>query len=193
LLKEALKRGATPIAVEFNPGAKDDLERLIGERGQVHIADVRHRDAMEKVAQAAINEFGGIDVVIANAGIECVGLTQDMPAEDFEAVVETNLLGVYRTIKPTLNSIAERGGHVLAVSSIGALLPFTFASAYGTSKSGVDMLMRILRMELSGVGATAGCAYFGFVQTPMANNLFSNPVVEKAVGRMPSRFVGLKP
>lgn len=193
LLKEAMQRGAIPIAVEFNADSKGDLEQLIGGRGQVHIVDVRNQAAMENVAQSAIEEFGGIDVVIANAGIERVGLIQDMPPEDFEAVIETNLLGVYRTIKPTLNTIVERGGHVLAISSIGALIPFTLAAAYGTSKSGVDMLMRVLRMELGGVGATAGCAYFGFVQTPMATNLFANPIVEKAMSRMPSRFVGLTP
>lgn len=193
LLEEALRRGAIPIAVEFNPEDSKKLENLIAGRGEVHIADVRSLTAMTQIAKATISRFGGIDIVIANAGIERVGLIQDMSADAFDAVIETNLLGVYRTLKPTIDSVIERKGYLLAISSIAALIPFPLAAAYSTSKARVDMLMRTLRMELSGTGATVGCAYFGFVQTAMADRIFSHPVISKAVNRLPSLLLGIKP
>ncbi|MEO0343416.1 MAG: SDR family NAD(P)-dependent oxidoreductase [Pseudomonadota bacterium] len=193
LIAEILRRGGHPIAVEFNPAFENDLSAEIGDTGAVHIADVRDSGAMTLIVGQTIEVFGGVDVVIANAGVERVAPTVDMPADTFETVLETNIQGVYRTVKPALDSVIARKGHVLALASIAALIPFPMAAPYSTSKAAVDMMMRVLRMELTGTGATAGAGYFGFVQTEMADRIFSEPAVAKAVNRLPAVPLGIKP
>lgn len=114
LVDEILQRGGRPIAVEFDPKLVDELTSAIGTVGAVHIADVRDAQAMEAVAAQTIEQFGGIDIVVANAGIERVAPTVDMPGTTFETVLATNIQGVYRTLKPALGSVIARKGHVLA-------------------------------------------------------------------------------
>jgi NAD(P)-dependent dehydrogenase (short-subunit alcohol dehydrogenase family) len=193
LVTEILRRGGRPIAVEFNPAFEAGLTEQIRGNGAVHIADVRDAAQMTAIAEQTIRDFGGIDIVIANAGIERVAPTVDMPPELFEVVLDTNIQGVYRTLQPALASVISRKGHVLAISSIAALIPFPMATAYSTSKAAVDMMMRVLRMELTGTGATAGAAYFGFVQTDMADRIFSDAYVSKTVDSLPCRPLGIKP
>lgn len=191
--QEALSQGAIVVAVEVDPGHEQMLAALIGAGGTVQIADVCNAGRMNEIVDRAIATHGGIDIVIANAGIERVSPVVDMPPETFNAVLNVNINGVYNTIKPCLPSIIERGGHVLAISSIAGLIPFPMAAAYATSKAAVDMMMRVLRMELIGTGATAGAAYFGFVQTQMADRIFANPSTATAVNRLPTWLLGIKP
>ena len=193
LVAGILARGGRPVAVEFDPAFAEGLEAQIAGRGAVHIADVRDADRMAEIAACTIRDFGGIDVVIANAGIERVSPTLDMPPAMFESVLETNVQGVYRTLQPALASVVARKGHVLAIASIAALIPFPMAAAYSTSKAAVDMMMRVLRLELTGTGATAGAAYFGFVQTAMADRIFSAPEVAQVVDSLPCVPLGIKP
>ena len=193
IVLETLRRGGIAVAVEINPESARKIETEIGGQGTVHIADVCDAAAMAAVARDTIQRYGGIDVVIANAGIERVAPVQDMDPADFEAVIETNIMGVYRTIKPALDSVIARNGHVIAISSVAGLIPFPLAAAYSASKAAVDMMMRVIRMELSGTGASAGAAYFGFVQTRMADRIFSDPVIARAIARIPSRLLGIRP
>jgi len=193
IVLETLRRGGITVAVEINSESANKIEAEIGGQGTVHIADVCDAAAMAAVARDTIQRYGGIDVVIANAGIERVAPVQDMDPADFEAVIETNIMGVYRTIKPALDSVIARNGHVIAISSVAGLIPFPLAIAYSASKAAVDMMMRVIRMELSGTGASAGAAYFGFVQTRMADRIFSDPVIARAVARIPSRLLGIRP
>lgn len=75
---EIPNRGGRPIAVEFDPAFKAELSAQIGDRGALHIADVRNAKEMTAVAEQTIRDYGGIDDVIANAGIERVAPTVDM-------------------------------------------------------------------------------------------------------------------
>lgn len=193
LIREALHRGAVPVGVERDPERAAALEADIGQRGAVFVGNVSDMEAMQEIVSQTVKRFGGIDVVIANAGIERVATFQDMPPAMFEEVLETNLLGVYRTIQPTLESVMSRKGHITAISSIAGLVPFPLAAAYSTSKSAVDMLMRVLRMELTGTGTTVGTAYFGFVQTAMSDRIFNDPITRQAIERLPSRLLGITP
>jgi len=193
ILRETIRRGGIPVAVDHNPEATAALKSLVGEKGTLHQADVCDAHAMETVVQETCSRFGGIDIIIANAGIERIDPIEDMAADAFESVIETNLLGVYRTLKPALKSVVKRKGHIVALSSISALIPFPLAAAYSTSKAGVAMLMRVLRMELNGTGATAGVCFFGFVETQMANRIFSEKLLVRALNRFHAPLLGTWP
>lgn len=189
LVEEALSRGAQVVAVERDPQALANLPDEVVS----HQADVVDAAAMRAVVEDTLAQFGRLDVAIANAGIERIEPIWQMSEEDFEAVINVNILGVYRTLKPCLDPVMKSGGHVLAVSSIAGLLPFPFGVAYSTSKAGVDMMMRIMRMELLATNATAGAAYFGFISTEMGERVTTHPGVKALSKYMPRRLLGLTP
>ncbi|MEM6640078.1 MAG: SDR family NAD(P)-dependent oxidoreductase [Pseudomonadota bacterium] len=193
LCEEAHQRGAQIVAVDCDSAGLDALADQLPDRVTVHDVDVTNAAAMPAVVKATMASHGRIDVVVANAGIERIEPMAQMSSSDFERVLEVNLLGVYRTLKPCIEPIVHAGGHLTAVSSLSALLPFPYGGAYGASKSAVDMLMRVLRMELMGTGATAGAAYFGFVMSDMGHRVTEHPGVSRLSRYLPKRLLGLAP
>jgi NAD(P)-dependent dehydrogenase (short-subunit alcohol dehydrogenase family) len=184
--RELARRGARGMVLVDLPG--DELEAAaaeLGERALAVGADVTDSDAMEGAVAAARERFGALDVVVANAGIERIGTVRRLPPEDFERVIEVNLLGVYRTLRPAIDPVVERRGHLLAVSSASAALASPLIGAYAASKAGVASLMRVLRAELVGTGATAGAAFFGFVDTSMVDRAWRDPAAEHGLKRLP--------
>lgn len=194
LARVALNRGARVVAVDCNADALAEFAQSAGsDRLETHAADVVDAQAMRGIVARTLDAHGRIDVAVANAGIERIGPVTHMPAEEFEQVIEVNVLGVYRTIQPCLAPVIASGGHVVAVSSLAALLPFPYGAAYAASKSAVDMLMRILRFELLDSGATAGAAYFGFVLSDMGQRVTTHPGVETLSARLPTHLLGMAP
>ncbi|MEL6978595.1 MAG: SDR family NAD(P)-dependent oxidoreductase [Pseudomonadota bacterium] len=193
LLREVARRGGHPIAVEVDQALATSLSDEFGATGAVHQADVRDAEAMARIVEDTTARFGRLDVVIANAGIERIDPVWSMPNDVFEDVIEINVLGTYRTLKPAFEPVIRSGGHLLTIASIAALIPFPLGCAYGTSKAAVDMMMRIIRMELDGTGATAGAAYFGIVRTDMGDRVHNHPVVSATSKRLPTRLLGVTP
>ena len=185
--RELARRGARGLVLVDLPG--DGLEAAsagLGERALAIGADVTDADAMRRAVAAARDRYGGLDVVVANAGIERIGTMREQRPEDFERVIEVNLLGVYRTLQPAIDAVVQRRGHLIAVSSAAAAMASPLIVAYGASKAGVASLMRGLRAELSGTGATAGAAFFGFIDTSMIERARAHPAFQHGLGRMPS-------
>ena len=142
-------------------------------------ADVSDRDRLDAVVDEVAGAFGGIDVVLANAGVAPpTGTILSVDADTWERVLEINLGGVYRTVKATLPHVVARGGHVLVVASVYAFANGVLASPYAVSKAGVEALGRALRAELGPHGATAGVAYFGFIDTRLVRDAFEDPITQ---------------
>jgi NAD(P)-dependent dehydrogenase (short-subunit alcohol dehydrogenase family) len=122
------------------------------------------------VVAQVVERFGGLDVVVANAGIASrVATFRSVPPETLERVLDVNLLGVCRTVDAALPQILERGGHVVVIASIYAFTNGVGAVPYAMSKAAVEQLGRALRVELQGHGASASVAYFGFIDTEMVH------------------------
>ena len=98
------------------------------ERVLTVVADVRDLAAMQAAAGQAVDKFGGIDVVVANAGIGSYGSVLKVDPEAVKRVLDVNLLGVFHTVRATLPSVIDRRGYVLIVSSLAA---FTAAAGNG--------------------------------------------------------------
>ncbi len=154
------------------------------------VADVTDASALDQAMAQVIERLGGIDVVVANAGI--VGPVRTfaaMTAEEFDRVIEVNVRGVARTVRAALPSILERKGYALVIASAAAAIPTPTISAYGVSKAGVEALGRSLRMELTETGATAGVAYFGLIDTGMVrNDLLGGTGLEAVMAPLPKWF-----
>jgi NAD(P)-dependent dehydrogenase (short-subunit alcohol dehydrogenase family) len=143
-------------------------------------ADVTDAPAMEAAVAEAVARFGGVDLIVANAGIApLLATTRMMDSEEFERVVEVDLLGAYRTVRAGLTQVVRRRGQVVLVSSVYAFLNGMLLSPYAVSKAGVEQLGRALRVELAPDGASATVAYFGFVDTPMVQAVQEGSVADR--------------
>jgi NAD(P)-dependent dehydrogenase (short-subunit alcohol dehydrogenase family) len=106
--------------------------------------------------------------------------------EEFERVIDVDLYGVWRTVRPALPQVIERGGHVVVVASIYAFMNGVLAAPYAMAKAGVEQLGRALRVELAPHGASAGVAYFGFIDTQMVREAFADPIAQRAENTVPN-------
>jgi NAD(P)-dependent dehydrogenase (short-subunit alcohol dehydrogenase family) len=185
--RQAHARGARVALVGRRLKPLQQLASQLGDGAAAFQADVSDLDALQRAADATVARFGGIDVVVANAGIAPPSepiLTID-PAE-FERTVDIDLLGQWRTIRATLPAVIERRGHVLVVASIYSFVNGALNASYAASKAGVDQLTRALRVELAHHGATAGVAYLGFVDTDLVGDVFEQQQVAEARAIMPT-------
>ncbi|WP_235653990.1 short-chain dehydrogenase/reductase [Mycolicibacterium houstonense] len=169
------------------------LDRLVSELGggaARFTADVTHADSVDAAVSAAVTHFGGIDVVVANAGISGpVATVSSIDPHAFEQVVEVNLVGVFRIVRATLPYVSERRGYVLLVASIMALVPGPTAAAYAATKAGVEAFGRALRVELADQDVRVGVAYFGLIDTGMVRNIVSTTGFGDALASLPG-FLG---
>jgi NAD(P)-dependent dehydrogenase (short-subunit alcohol dehydrogenase family) len=150
-------------------------------------ADVTDRGAMQRAVAEVGERFGGLDVVVANAGIASrVATFRAMPPETFERVLDVNLMGVCRTVDAALPQIVSRAGHVVVISSVYAFTNGIGEVPYAMSKAAVEQFGRALRVELMQHGASACVAYFGFIDTEMVRRaLDADPLANEMLAAFP--------
>ena len=172
--------GANVALVGLEP---DELERLAGELGDraaAFEADVTDLAALEATVAGIVERFGGVDVVIANAGVAPNGSVASVDPEVFDRTIEVNLLGVFRTVRAALPHVVAARGYVLIVSSASALVHTPLMAAYTASKAGVEAFGDALRGELAHTGTKVGVAYFSFIDTDMVRKSFDRPSSQRA-------------
>jgi NAD(P)-dependent dehydrogenase (short-subunit alcohol dehydrogenase family) len=185
--QQLVARGAKVIVVDLHDDAVEQAAAALGGGALGIAADVTDREAMDEAVAEAVERFGGLDVIVANAGIASRGATVLAADPDqFERVVEVNLLGVWRSVRAALPEIARRQGHVVVVASVYAFVNGVGAAPYAMAKAGVEQLGRALRVELKQHGASASVAYFGFVDTEMVHQTIdTDPVVDRLMDANP--------
>ena len=173
------ERGASVVLTDLDQELTQQAADSIGERTLALEADATDSDALDAAVAATVERFGGVDVVVANAGVAPPAATlRVIDLDVFERVVEIDLLGVWRTVRACLPQIAERRGHVVVVASVYAFMNPLLAGPYAISKAGVEQMGRALRAELAHHGASASVAYFGFIDTKMVRDTFEDPVAQ---------------
>jgi NAD(P)-dependent dehydrogenase (short-subunit alcohol dehydrogenase family) len=175
-------RGASVAITDIDPeGIRRAVAEIGSDRALGLVSDVRVDDAMRAAVEQVVSRYGGLDIVVANAGIapHPPRTFLSMDAEDFDRVLDVDLNGVVRTVRAALPQIVTRGGHVVLISSIYAFTNGVLMTPYAAAKAGVEQLGRALRVELEHHGAGATVAYFGFVDTRMVADAYADTVVEK--------------
>jgi NAD(P)-dependent dehydrogenase (short-subunit alcohol dehydrogenase family) len=183
-----IARGASVVVVDLEQGAVEQAASQLHDRRAIGIAaDVTDRGALQRAVAVAVERFGGLDVVVANAGIASrVASFRAMSGESFERVLDVNLMGVYRTVEAALPQIVPRRGHVVVISSIYAFTNGVGAIPYAMSKAAVEQFGRALRAELSPHGASATVAYFGFIDTEMVHRAIdADPLADRMLHTLP--------
>src|ERR1700757_2698657 len=146
-------KGAKLVLTDLDqPPLHDLASDLGGERVLALHADVRDFDGMQAAASRAVDRFGGIDVVMANAGIASYGSALKVDPEAFKRVIDVDVLGVFNTVRAALPSIIERRGYVLIVSSAAAFAAVPGLAPYNTAKAGVEHFANALRLEVAHMG-----------------------------------------
>ena len=144
--------------------------------------DVTDRAAVDTAVDAAAERLGGLDVVMANAGVAAqLPLVGGDPAI-FEQTNAVNVLGVYYTLRAGGAHVAHPGGYALAVSSLAAALHLPLMGAYCASKAAVEALAGSLRTELRPSGARVGVAYFAEIDTDMTSRGFGTEAARRMTG-----------
>jgi NAD(P)-dependent dehydrogenase (short-subunit alcohol dehydrogenase family) len=186
--------GATVIIADVN----DDLGRKVAEAVGGHFVhlDVTDDSSWEAGVASAIEQSGGFDLLVNNAGIEISSLIIDLDPADVRRMLEVNVLGTALGIKHAFRAMgpsgaAGQGGVVINISSVAATIAFPAISGYSATKSAVDRLTRVAAMESGklGLGVRVNCVYPGLVPTEMGTGLANDMVtlglfdsVEAAIG-----------
>ena len=162
------KRGATLVIVDLDADAARNAAAQLPGPSLGFAADVTDRGAMQRVVADVVAQRGGVDLVVANAGVASRAATVlAMNGEAFDRVLTVDLMGVYNTVIAALPQIAARSGHIVVTSSVYAFVNGVGTAPYAMAKAGVEQLGRALRVELVPHGASASVAYFGFIETEM--------------------------
>jgi NAD(P)-dependent dehydrogenase (short-subunit alcohol dehydrogenase family) len=164
--RQAAQRGARVALVDIDGAAAErtaaGLPSAIGIE-----ADVRDNDSLEAAVRRTVDEFGGIDVVMANAGIGTIGTAESMSLDEIERIVDINLTGVMRTVRATVPHLLDSRGYLLITASLAAILHTPPLTHYAATKAGAEAFGHSIRIELADRGVDVGVAYFGFIDTDM--------------------------
>lgn len=152
----------------------DDTVRLVEKTGRRCVAirgDVRRQADMDAVADAAIAEFGQIDILLANAGIASASPIAEMDEATWQDMIDVNLTGVFHTFRAVVpHMIEQRSGRIVATSSIVARMGATNSGHYAAAKWGVVGLVKSLSLEVVQYGITVNAVLPGGVNTDMIHN-----------------------
>jgi NAD(P)-dependent dehydrogenase (short-subunit alcohol dehydrogenase family) len=169
------REGARLVLVGRNNKALADIASEIGPaRARAVVADVTTPAANERMVAEAVERFGGLDILVANAGIEGVSATIDAyPVDVFDQVIAINLRGVFLGLKCAIPAMRARGGgSVVILSSIGGIRGRGQGnSAYIASKHAVIGLMKTAALEGAAHGIRVNCVLPGPVETRMIRSI----------------------
>ncbi|MGE2688798.1 SDR family oxidoreductase [Mycolicibacterium pulveris] len=161
-------KGASLVLTDLDDAQlQQAAARLGGERVLTAVADVRDLSAMQAAVDQGVQRFGGIDIVIANAGIATAGSVLGVDPAAFQTLIDVNVVGVFHTVRAALPSVIDRRGYVLVVSSAAAYAAGAGMAAYDASKAGVEHFANALRLEVAHHGVDVGSAHMLWIDTPL--------------------------
>ncbi len=184
--KQLHEKGACVALVGLEAERLKSIADGLGKRALYVEADVSNRKAIDHAVEKTVQAFGGIDVVIANAGMYHVSPISEAHASGIERTLNVNLFGVLNTVYATLPYIKQSKGYILTVASMAALTHGPLMGAYAASKAAVEALTDSLRIELYNDGISVGCAYFAAIDTDLVKGGKMHPALSKIEETFPS-------
>jgi 3-oxoacyl-[acyl-carrier protein] reductase len=179
ILEAFARAGATVFLHFFDDAAgqnRKDAEqfgaKLAAAGGKVHqyAGDVRHADQVQALMQKIKSEHGDLDILVNNAGVIRDRTMRKMTLDDWHAVIETNLDGVFYCAKFGAEILRD-GGRIVNISSISGVVGFHGQANYASAKAGVIALTKVLSKELARRKITVNAVAPGVIQTPMIGEI----------------------
>ena len=175
IVRELGRHGATIIGTGINDKDAERINAALAEAGvpgRGIVMDVRDPAQIEAGIESIEKEFGGIFVLVNNAGITRDNLTMRMKDEEWDAVIDTNLKAVFRLCRSVMRGMMKaRDGRIINISSVVGYAGNAGQANYCASKAGVAGMSRALARELGSRNITVNCVAPGFIDTDMTKGL----------------------
>ncbi len=185
--RQCAAKGANVFLAGLEP---DLLAAVAAEIGADHAGwlatDVTDLAAVQAAVDACVERFGGIDFVLANAGIAPYGTVATIGKETFDLAMAVNVGGVWNTLNATLPELTKTRGHVLTVCSVASFTPLGGLHAYTASKAAAESLTSAFAMEVGHLGVTVGSVHPSWIDTDMVRDAEADlPTFRKIRGMLP--------
>ena len=174
-----------PDEIEFT---RAELERQCGVKVRYSGADVSKHQQIRAMAELARAEFGKVDIIVNNAGIQHVAPVEEFPDEKWDAVLAINLSSAFHLIKAVVPEMkARKWGRIINIASAHGLTASPFKSAYVAAKHGMIGLSKTVAIETAEFGVTCNTICPGYVRTPLVEKQIADQA--KAHGISPENVV----
>lgn len=177
-------------------GSKEKAEEVVAEiiaAGGTAIsykADVSKEDETKQMFEAVMKQFSRIDILVNNAGITRDNLVMKMSEEEFRAVIDTNLLGVFHCIKQVSRiMLKQKSGRIINLSSVVGVIGNAGQINYCAAKAGVIGITKSIARELGSRGVTVNAVAPGYIQTDMTDAL-PDQIKEQVLTQIPLKKLG---
>ena len=161
-----LGAGASVVVGARTEGDVRAAERAMGERATGVVCDVRDAGQCSGLVDAAVEAFGGVDILVNNAGVGRFEPVAELSVEDWDAVIGTNLDGVFYCSRAAIPHLKRRGGWIINIGSLAGKNAFPNGAAYNASKFGLIGFSEALMQEVRHDGIRVSCIMPGSVATP---------------------------
>lgn len=146
--------------------------------------DLTQTDQIEAMMQEAANIFGGVDILINNAGLQHVAPVEEFPVEKWDLIIALNLSSAFHTSRLAIPHMKQqKWGRIIQTASAHSLTASPFKSAYVTAKHGIAGLTKTIALETATFGITANCISPGYVWTPLVENQIPDTMKARGMTR----------
>jgi NAD(P)-dependent dehydrogenase (short-subunit alcohol dehydrogenase family) len=162
------EEGGQVVCVDISADAVEEAARDIGGEALAHAADVSKRSDCNAFVERCVAEFGSIDVLVNNAGVNLPGVFHEVPDETIDRTIGVNVLGQIYACQAAIPHMLERGaGSIVNVSSVNGVVAEPYLAIYATSKGAVVMLSRGIALDYAKQGIRCNVVCPGWVDTPI--------------------------
>lgn len=168
LLKMGYRVGITSRSLS----SAEEAAKKLSSHGEVLAleADVRDYDSQQKAVKKFMDKFGQLDVLVANAGVGNFGSIDELSVEDWKDTIDTNLTGVFYSVKATIDTLKKSEGYIITISSLAGTNFFAGGSAYNASKFGLTGFSQAIMLDLRDKGVKVSTIMPGSVATYFNGN-----------------------
>lgn len=170
LLEAGLRVAVTSRSAEVAQATADQLNTRYPGKALGIASDVRDLAAEQKAVEQVVAHFGQLDVLVANAGLGHFAPIQDLTPEQWQSTIDTNLTGVFHSVKAAIPALKETEGYIITIASLAGTNFFQTASAYNASKFGLVGFTQAIMLDLRHDGIKVSTIMPGSVATEFNNH-----------------------